>query len=467
MSEVFLVDGGMRRIASGVGTLTAAVSPGIYKIRTRKGGEQMDRLIEVTGNESMQYERAPSIPLTSAAPIFGSSNSHEFQANPAHQLSLRVHRQYGIGSRLFVYLRDPEVSSNRDWPLIGPSVSIHDLDGNPICDLDAGEISPNSGFGGLNVELNPGTWRLRVETGPLGSYEIFVTTVDGWQTQVFMVMDEFRHAGKTVRRPSLREAVVMMAKLSDGFNPHGDDERLVSLAKSALAYNRPLMAEDTMNRLVYKKFSDPLFGIYALGLLLLEKKSYSYDTTEILRNLERLLGGDHPDLMALKLAFDPEASVVAGPFNRPPLLYQSWQQMLRYSRDNNRAIPGNGLLSQLAEDFVIVRPWLIHRLPRNREDNARSSSATLASAKRTLANLIQNPVEFPIFDSTNMPALSGLEAQILRRIDDQVELNRISGEENSSSSEASQANRIFSRLNAPGYSIANAVERIASRLDVQ
>ena len=467
LSEVYLVDGSMRRIASGVGSLSKDVAPGVYKIRTRKGSQQLDRLIEVTGNDYEQYETAPTIPLTSAAPIYGSSTSHEYQAEPAHKISLRVHTHAGSGSRLFVYIRDPKIESLQNWDFPPSSLSIHGLDGNPISDLDSGETDRHAGFSALNIELNPGTWRLRVETGALGAYEIFVTTVLGWQTQVFLVMDEFPHSDKTTRRPSLKDAVVMMSRIEQGFNPHGEDERLVSLARTALAFNRPLMSGETMSRLVDGKFSDPLFGIYALGLLLLEKKPHGHDTAEILNNLGGLLGSDHPDLLALKLAFNSETVESHAPFDRPPLLYQSWQQMLRFSRNNNRLIPGDSLLGQLAEDFVVVRPWLIHRLPAKlSSEGGQGSAVSIASAKRTLATFFHHTGDFSQLEFTNMPALSGLEAQIIRKIDDQTELNRLTYNISSPDDDEVQANRIFSRLKAPGYSIANAVERIATRLNL-
>lgn len=465
MSEVFLVDGGMRRIASGIGSLTTDVAPGIYKIRSRMGGEQSDRLVEISGAEAEQREQAPSIEISSSAPIYGTATSHEYQAIPARDLSLRLHTQVGRGSRLFVYIRDPEIGDNLNWTLPAQSVSILDLEGNHLCDLEAGDSDPQAGYRGLNVELDPGTWRLRVETEPLGSYEIFVTTVSGWQTQVFLVMDDFPHGDQTIRRPSLKDAVVMMAEIHRGFNPHGEDQRLVSLARTALAHNRPLMSGETMARLVHGKFEDPLFGIYALGLLLLEKKPHGHDTSEILGNLRKLLGPDHPDLMALHLAFDPETARIKGPVSRPPLLYQSWQQLVRFSRDNNRIIPGDSLLSRLAENFMVVRPWLLHRIPNTGVEDRSKDPVSLAAAKRTLANLIQ--LSASDLNLTIFPDLSGLEAQIIRRLDDQAEMNRLFAEgEESVPDEATQANQIFSRLNAPGYSIANAVERIASRLDV-
>ena len=150
MSEVFLIDGGMRRIASGIGSLTANVSPGIYKIRSRKGGELSDRLIEVSGMKAEQSELAPSIAISSAAPIFGTKTSHEYQAYPAKELSLEIHSQAGHGSQLFVYIRDPDTldpntNVTPNWELPHQSVSILDLEGRLICDMERGVSNPLAG----------------------------------------------------------------------------------------------------------------------------------------------------------------------------------------------------------------------------------------------------------------------------------------------------------------------------------
>jgi len=464
MTEIILVDGRMRKIASAYELLERAVLPGIYKIRSRKGSVHKDKLVEITGEREHQSVSAPEIMTRSSAPLYGTETNFETHSLKAQQLSQTTHLDKGAGSSLFIYIRDQELSLESNpppWDLPPSSVSLHSLDGEFACNLEHGEVDTLAGWCGITVSLDPGTWRLRVETEPMGTYEFFVTTVANWQTQVFFALDNFSIKRQTIRRPSLRDAVVMMARLDQAFNPSRRDLHEVSLAREALSLDRAVTKED-IKYLLQGKFIDPLMGIYGLHLLLLKKRRPKYNFEEILYRLNDLLGPNHPDLLALKLNIAPDQVDESLKFTQPPLLYHSWNFLLNASSENNSRIPGEGLLSQLAEDFVTVKPWLIHRVPKEERTTAQSETISLIHGEQLLKTLIESntssPNELRSLIESHKSKLSSLQLRVLISIIDQN-----IGE--SSQDRSKLARHLFSNLNAPGYSIANAVGRIVQSLE--
>ncbi len=473
-TEIFLIDGAMTLIARGVESLDHTVPPGLYKVRSRKGEFLQDRLIEVKGDSASQTEQAPVIPTRSSAPLANTATSHKFQSSPARELSKRTHVTAGTGSALFVYIRDEQAAPNRAadcWHLPPESVSIHHLDGRFVADLSKGEMDGSAGYSGINAQLDPGTWRVRIETEPLGTYELFVTTVQGWQSQVFLTLSDFFYADQTTRRPALREALVLMSRLGRGFNPDGQEQADASLTVTALAHERSLLPGNTMDSLIYGKVEDPLLGVYALHVLLLEKKQHPYDLPVILTHLTERLGETHPDLQALRCQIDPGSMPRDLIFEAPPLLYRSWQLMIRAGRQNNGRIPQTGIVSELAENILSIKPWLIHRL-QSGETSPSPAPVSLASAERIIKNLLElSPHEVKaIIGEQAHPdrqSMSDLEVQILQNTIRQSAVDELTRSQSAAADNRSVlARHLVQNLQAPGYSIARAAGRLADRFNI-
>jgi hypothetical protein len=77
-----------------------------------------------------------------------------------------------------------------------------------------------------------------------------------------------------------------------------------------------------MRTLLREKFENPMLGIYAAHLLLLEGSVDGELFQEVVRNLRALLGRQHPDVEALALRAPGEATPL--PFENPPMLSRSW-----------------------------------------------------------------------------------------------------------------------------------------------
>ncbi len=472
-TEIFLIDGNMTLIARGAEELVHDVAPGLYKVRSRKGSRVRDRLIEVHAGRKDQQEAAPEIATRSAAPLRNTTAAHAPQGTAAERLSREIHLNQGSGSSsLFIYIRDEQIIKKQQavrWELPPGSVSIHRLTGEFVTDLSCGSTDPAAGYCGMNVRLDPGTWRVRIETEPLGTYEIFITTVEGWQTQVFLTPADFHYAGTTVRRPSLKDALVLMGEQPRGFS-QGSEQSDAALTLTALSHNRPLLPQNTLDALSSGNFNDPLLGIYALHVLMIgRQKDHHCNTDTLLQNLTRRLGANHPDLMALRFQIDPDSMPGKQTFDTPPLLYPSWRQMIRASRLNNNRIPQSGILSQFAENILSIKPWLIHRL-HPMENQPERKTTSLASAERIVANLIHLPADIKTMIGTQAHPerqnMSDLEVQILQNVLRQSSLNAYDVSGSESVSFPTQARRLVNNLQAPGYSIAHAAGQLAQKFNI-
>ena len=130
-TEIFLIDAGLRRIASGLGHLEMEVPLGIYKVRFRSGASQQDQLVEVPSPGARVKVEAPPLLFRTAAPIVRTLTTHEYQSGPASAMSRRVHVDCGRGGELFVFVREEEESRE-----FAPThLTIHALDGTELAPL--------------------------------------------------------------------------------------------------------------------------------------------------------------------------------------------------------------------------------------------------------------------------------------------------------------------------------------------
>ena len=201
-TEIFVIDSSLKRIGKGLGHLEASVEPGVYKVRFRSGASIQDKLVEAVASDEPVPIQGEPVHFASAVPLEATRTTHEYHQGPAGVQSQELHRRIGSQGRLFLFVR--EVEEDQAWQL--PGVSVHRLDKTGIASLDDGEENPDERWAALSIELDPGTYGIRVDSKHLGQYEIFVTVSKFWQTQVFLTMEDFWRGGSSVRLPSLRTA---------------------------------------------------------------------------------------------------------------------------------------------------------------------------------------------------------------------------------------------------------------------
>ncbi len=419
-TEIFVVDGRLQRIASGAGRIVVEVEPGLYKVRLRSGATQRDELLSVEPGAGEVTFQAEPVEFRSAAPLEGTRTTHEYHRAPASHISRSATRAAGSGSELFLFLREEE----RGGPTLQvDSVTLRNLAGEEIADLAEGEADERAGFAGLNLEVDPGTYRVRVETGPLGSYDLFATATLGWQTQVFLVTEDFWSGEAKVRRPSLRLASLLMAPRGAGFDPHSPDARLSELARQALAQGRQVLDRETMGHLLHEKFHDPLLGIYAAHLLLMERPIQWTLLEEVCGNLHGLLG-PHPDVQALLLRLGEESGRPSwtGTLEGVPTLRRSWELIVSAARRRPSLVPGESVLARVAQNVASAQPYLLHRVGRESAPaaTAEEGALTMEEMMQQAAGLLEGEPggmsEILARVRSRQVALSGLEQTLLGRM---------------------------------------------------
>jgi hypothetical protein len=410
-TEVFLVDTGFRRLAEAVGELRVEVAPGLYKVRFRSGDVMADQLVEVPPQlppgQSEILVRGGPLSFASALPLPDTRTSHEYhQAAWSHawdgpDLSL------GAGSRLFVLARDankrPEKPS-RHVPWQG--LSLCGLDGRVLLDFaHAPRRDAVFGFASANLELDPGTYVLRVDTRLNGILEMAVVTRPGWQTQVALrsrtlsrnamaIREGEAGRGRSVRRADLAGATVLMGRPGYRADLSGQQDRLTELARIGLIQGRATLRPDDLRSLLWAKYENPMLGLYGAHLLLQGGERDLGLLHEVVGNLESLLG-DHPDVIALRLALarlDGQAPPSGLRFDAPPMLARGWQLAVEASLEQPDLIPADSFAARIAGNLVNSSPWLIWRRTAELGRALRQGPADLAEreAERVIPNVLKS-----------------------------------------------------------------------------
>ncbi len=419
-TEIFLVDAAFQRLASALGELRAEVEPGIYKARFRSGDTMADQLVEVPPRlppgQSEILVRGEPLHFASALPLPDTRTSHEYhQAAWSHawdppDLSL------GSGSLLFVLARDAEKRPG-EWSNHVPwqGLTLCDLDGRVLLDFaEAPRRDADLAYASAGIQVDPGTYVLRVDTELNGILEMPLVASPDWQTQVALRSRTLsrRRSGfspggrgsRSVRRADLADATVLMGRPGYRADPSGQQDRLTELARLGLIQGRATLRPDDLRSMLWAKFENPMLGIYGAHLLMQDGERDMDLLHEVVGNLESLLGG-HPDVAALRLALtrhDGQAVPSGLRFDTPPMLVRGWQLVVEASLDRPDLVPGDSFAGRVAGNLVSGSHWLIWR---------RTAALTQSLRQRHLAGAEGNVV-----DSAEM-----VEAKLLKSVRPVVE----------------------------------------------
>jgi hypothetical protein len=460
-TEIFIIDASLRRIAAGSGQLEEKVSPGIYKVRLRSGSSQHDQIVEVSSHNERVTVQGPPVLFHSAAPLNDTLTTHEYQSGPAAQASRSINMKLGSGGGLFVFVREED--ENQTFSTGG--LTVHALDGTKLAALEDGDINHQARWGGLNISLDPGTYSIRVPFGRVGAYEIFATVSQDWQTQVFLVFDEFWSEGESFRAPSLSSASVLMSHLGHGFDPYSNLARLTELAQQALAQGRNVISSRLMSELLSGKFEDPMLGILAAHLIM-NKHRPDRELLRVVRdNLVDMLG-DHPDVKALLIGMKNQSELRVDSIDQPPSLRQSWDYIVKASRRRATLVPPDSPVARIANEVVTGGPWLIHRI---NEEYLYSlmERPTIAEAVRVAEKFVSiEPKRFSEMikqTRSGMQNLSGLELGVLSAVKSYKQGLSMESDAKQTRQQVNTL-QMFSDISAPSYSIATAVISLADKM---
>jgi hypothetical protein len=471
-TEVFVVDGGFRKIADGVGSLKVDVDPGLYKVRFRAGTEQVDQLVDVTGEiPDVDVYGAP-VEFRSVVPMHDTSTARADHSEAAARISRAAPTSFGAGSGLLLFLRDlADDPEPQPWGW----VSLHRLDGSFVTSLAEGEQSPSGDFAGLHVELDPGAYRIRVDTGPVGIYEIFVHTAEEWQTQVFACVDDFWHRSDHVRRASLRDTAVLMSR--EGYSPNSEQVRMTELARQGLVTGRQVVRSGDLRDMLWMKYQNPMVALYGAHIMV-RRGGVNHDLIDtVTRNLRRLIG-HHPDVEALQLrpsAPNPPKDLA---FTSPPMLRNSWELICKATLRRSRLVPHGSVTDLIANELIDSLPWLLHRVEGVEGTSPRQSEekVSVAESERIIASLVERArtgqsksmVQAIVEDPG---AFSALEQSIAASAIGPAYRTREARAKDPALVESTQASptrsaaAVFRNVNAPATSIARASRTLLDKLE--
>lgn len=388
-TEISVVDHAFNKLKSGFGSLEAKLFPGIYKIRWKTGSAEDTQLIEVTGEEPEGVLRldGPEQKISSPVPLLKTRLGAGSQAEFLRALSLGdSDASYG-DSQVLVFLQDSE--ADEDGFQVD-SVTVREPDGTPLFSLMENRAIKNTYQAGNMQTVEPGVCRIRVDTGPLGDYEMFVPAVPNWQTRVFLKCDKFYSGDWTGRRPSLRGASVLLAKLGTPFDPESRDAHLAEIALNALARGHDISESDDMRGLLAGKFDDPMLGLFAAHVLL-QRRRYKKSLLEtVCHNLVDLVGmiPDVQALFAYALETTPKHESLATFAGYPPMLVRSWGLMVQRSKKQFGMIPAGSLADRIAASVAATHPWLLSRVAN--QTTKVLPMVSHAAGERIIGNILQN-----------------------------------------------------------------------------
>ena len=356
LSEIFLVNSLFQKIAADVGQLEASVMPGIYKARFRIGQKQIDQLIEVhPGAGSLEVKGVP-VGFSSPVPFVGLGTGQEVHRNAAEEFSRSASEKKGEGSWLFLFIRESVGSASISAPWEG--VTLRDLDGTLLAEPSQGTCDQENGFFALHLEVDPGSYRLRVEAGQGEAYEMFIRTVAGRQTQVFAFSEADWLTDVDVYRAALPSASVLMTEAGQGFDRADEVARQVELLRLGLLHGREVVTEAAVSSLLKEERLNPMQVIFVAHSLLGQGNASVASLSALLKKLPADFF-EHPDLQALMLDQKAEVRPV---FPAPPMLRFSWDRIAQAVEQRKVIVPPGSLTAQIAGSLLSTSLWLIHRL---------------------------------------------------------------------------------------------------------
>jgi hypothetical protein len=358
--ELSVVDSSFRQVAYGVGELDVPVEPGIYELRFQAGPQYKKRLVSVAPGEVYE-DRAIEVEFPSAAPIEGTSTSHEYQQTAAAEASQNT-TAAGTGSAGLVLM----VRNVREWEHLDfdrstvDALELFDSNLQPLPDFDAGwRVDSEDGWATWSSDLPPGGYALRVRTGPEQLvFDQAIWLVEGWQTLVFIP--------NSTQGPQPDSATIHMVEMALDWSPYEHEvNSALELALWGLREGRAVVPSD-LRPLLEQKFQNPMLGIVAAHSLLLAPEPDLRLIDTVLQNLVGLVP-DHPDVTALTWmvaevksttrhpdpAQAPPATLVAW----PPVLRASYAALIRRDAHDASTITDGSVAERAAAQLVSCGVW--------------------------------------------------------------------------------------------------------------
>lgn len=391
-TEIYVIDGSFNLVGKGVSSFEALLDPGIYKVKVRAGFDTVERLVVLFEGREQWIESFPPLRFQTPIPLADTA-----QASPAHVAHAEagardVNLKVGEGSCIYVFARECGTGDGRgdaptraQPPHPARGLTLRDFRGGMVVDFSTHSTSSvGEPSAACCVVVAPGSYRLRVETPSGLSLERTIVASKGWQTQVFLTIEEDGAVSglgsaqgaaqggvsqAAERHVDLADASVLLSR-SYSFKADDPALRETELARLGLTNGRKVVAEEMREKLK-GEFEDPMLGLYGAHMLLLSAEPDLELVKKVVERLRKLLGGDHPDVEALALKLPGAAALGPSPayvFDKPPMLRQSWVYVVEATGKRPELIPANSLSARIATRLWGEDPWLAWSVPPDAEE---------------------------------------------------------------------------------------------------
>jgi hypothetical protein len=427
--EVTLLDHDYEVVATGVAALETRVPPGMFKLRVRTGEHVREDYVLVE-DEHVSVLQAPSaasshrtLPvvdntadgavitlgrarLHSPAPLSSTTHSHEYHMDAAVRIAAGPVIQRGHGASLFVFARrwSPSGSSG-DTGHPARGLTLHATDGALVLDFqrEAEVDLDGDPFSGARIALDPGFYRLRLAKGG-ETFEQGLVIRPPWNVEVFLMATQ-RGTRTEPEELDLSRAAIFLGHTT--FQADDNALRLTEVARQGLTTRQQVIESGYLEEMLREKFANPMLGIFAAHLLLLQPDVNKPLLRVVVDNLVGLLGSDHPDVAALVFA-SSQAPPRAGAFDVPPMLVASWDIACRATTTSPSAMAPSSLAATIAARRWNSFPWLSWNPPTPPEPEVTLESMPVAKG---VAWSIADPLR-PVRRATS--SLDDGEARLLR-----------------------------------------------------
>jgi hypothetical protein len=361
-AEIFVIDGAFQLAARGLGQVETQLKPGIYSVKVQVGSEAKEEHIVLRPGAGRVEKDIEPLRFTSPVPLPNTAKTHKYHEDAARSESNKQNVQRGVGSAIFVFVRDGYASTSTQESTLhlAKGLTLHHPNGDTLISFEEMSNSDSSvpdPWAACNVEVDPGLYILRLTLSSGSHLEQTIAASPGWQTQIFLLQRIYGPQPED-RQANLSDASILLSRYPRASQPSDHEARLVELARLGLARGRRVLSEE-IRQILDGKFENPMLGIYGAHLLLLEKEPDLRLLETIFNNL-RVLLGLHPDVEALALALERDDSSYV--FEIPPMLRQSWGRVLTATAGKPEIVPVGSLAataSQYSSGSGLWYQWLI------------------------------------------------------------------------------------------------------------
>lgn len=191
-----------------------------------------------------------------------------------------------------------------------------------------------------------------------------------------------------------------------------DRLRAVEMARRSLELGRNELTARLMSLLLMQKQQDPMLGMFALQLLLMESKKKAPVFAQVMHNMTSRLGEDHSDLVIMRAEARkrgwgglPEMAGDDTPLVAPPLLRASWTQMVAL-KGRSKEVVQHGLLREVGASLLRAGVWVMWKESVIKRDSYMSAYESMIAFRGNKAALKQVSILSAASGSTTHPSRS-------------------------------------------------------------